>query len=87
MNTDQKTVISFYCDDTNPFCAPPEAFKTFLDFVSSAGIAGEASAILGFGWPAHGLLSQPSTAVEERYIEQLQRAYECGIDTHCELMT
>jgi hypothetical protein len=81
------TMLSFYCDDTNPYCAPPEAFKAFLDFVEAEGIAGESSAILAFEWLEHGVLSRPSTEVDERYIEQLQRAYTCGIDTHCELMT
>ncbi len=84
-----KTILSFYCDDTSPYHAPPEALKTFLDFASNEGIAGESSAILGYSW--HGsensLLSRPTTAVQYAFIEQLQRSYACGIDTHCELMT
>ncbi len=82
-----KTVFSFYCDDTNPYTAPPEAFETFLNFVQAEGIAGKSSAILGWGWPAHGILSQRNSEVEQAYIEQLRRAYRCGVDTHFELMT
>ena len=82
-----KTVLSFYCDDTNPYSAPPEAFKAFLDFISSEGIAGEASLILGYGFPEHGLLSRPTTDLQYAYIKEVQRAYVCGIDTHFELLT
>jgi hypothetical protein len=82
-----KTVLSFYIDDTNPYSAPAGAFETFLDFVQAEGIAGESSAILGWTWPEHGLLSQATSANEHAYIRQLQRAYSCGIDTHFELMT
>jgi len=82
-----KTVLTFYCDDTNPYTAPPEAFKTFLDFVSSEGVAGEASVILGYSWAEHGLLSRPTSDAQSAFIEQAQRAYACGIDSHCELMT
>jgi hypothetical protein len=82
-----KTVLSFYCDDTNPYCAPPEAFKTFLDFAGSEEIAGEASVILGYQEAEHGLLSRADTDIQRAYVEQLPRAYDCGIDAHCELMT
>ena len=82
-----KTILSFYLDDTSPYDAPAAAFKTFLDFVSVEGIAGESSVILGYQWDAHGLLSYPTTANQEAYIEQLQRAYTCGVDSHFELMT
>jgi hypothetical protein len=77
-----KTVLSFYCDDTNG--RPPEAFKTFLDFVSSQGIAGESSVILGH---RSGLLSRPTSDTQRAYIGQLQRAFDCGIDANMELMT
>jgi hypothetical protein len=83
----EKTVLSFYVDDTNPYVAPPEAFKTFLDFVSSEGIAGESSVILGYDWDGHGHLSRPTTDVQTAYIEQVQRAYHCGVDSQCELYT
>ncbi|MCK4374598.1 MAG: hypothetical protein KAX19_04685, partial [Candidatus Brocadiae bacterium] len=82
-----KTVLSFYCDDTSPYVAGADAFRTFLDFVKSEGIAGESSVILGIGAEAHGLLSRPTTDNERAYIEQVQRAFECGVDTHMELMT
>jgi hypothetical protein len=83
----EKTILSFYCDDTNPYCAPPEAFKIFLDFAASEGIAGEASVILGYEWAEHGLISRPTTDIQSAYLEQIQRAFSCGIDSQFELMT
>ena len=82
-----KTVLSFYCDDTNPYCAPPEAFKTFLDFAASEGIAGESSVILGYEWSEHGFISRPTTYAQSAYLEQVRRAFSCGIDSQFELMT
>ena len=82
-----KTVLSFYVDDTNPYVAPPGAFKTFLDFVSAEGAAGESSVILGYDWDVHGQLTKPLTDVQGEFIEQVQRAYGCGVDSHCELYT
>jgi hypothetical protein len=82
-----KTALSFYLDDTSPYGRPPDTFERFLDFVDTAGIAGESSVILGSGWQEFGLLSRPSTETQRRYIEQLQRAFGCGIDAHMELMT
>jgi len=82
-----KTVVSFYCDDTNPYVAPPSAFATFLDFVRDEGIAGESTVLLGYEASSKGLLSRPGSDVERSYINQLKRAYSCGIDTHMELMT
>ena len=83
----KKTILSFYVDDTNPYDAPAEAFKTFLDFVSDQGAAGEASLILGYSYEEHMRISHPTTGAKAAYIEQAQRAYHCGIDTHCELYT
>ncbi len=83
----KKTVLTFYMDDTNPYIVGAEPFRVFLDFVSSEGIAGESSVILGYGWEDHGLLSGPQTDEQRAYIELLHRAYECGIDSHMELMT
>ena len=82
-----KTVLTFYMDDTNPYRVGAGGFKTFLDFVSGEGIAGESSMILGYDWEDHGLLSRPQTGEQRAYIEQLHRAYACGIDSHMELMT
>lgn len=82
-----QTVLSFYLDDTNPYVSGAEAFKTFLDFVSAEGIAGESSVILGYGWESHGLLSRPQTEEQRTFVEQVRRAYECGIDSHMEVMT
>lgn len=82
-----KTALSFYLDDTNPYVAGAGAFKTFLDFVSVNGVAGESSVILGYGVESHGLLSRPTTDEQRGYVEQLRRAFDCGIDSHMELMT
>lgn len=82
-----KTVLSFYIDDTNPYVAPAQAFGTFLDFVSSEGIAGESSCIIGYDWEGHGHLDRPESDMETDYYEQVRRAFRCGIDTHCELFT
>lgn len=82
-----KTVLSFYLDDTNPYDAPAEAFRTFLDFCASQGVKGESSVILGYRWETHGLLSRPNTHEQSAYLEQLRRAYDCGMDSHMELMT
>ena len=83
----EKTVLSFYVDDTNPYIAPPEAFKTFLDFVSAEGAAGESSVLLGYDWAGHGHLRSPGVVDRDAYIEQVRRAYSCGVDSHCELYT
>jgi len=82
-----KTIFSFYCDDTNPYCAPPEAFKIFLDFAASEGIAGESSVILGYDWSEHGLISRPTTEGQSAYLGQVRRVFSCGIDSQFELMT
>jgi len=82
-----RTVITYYVDDTNPYTAGAGAFKTFLDFIAAQGIAGESSMILGFEWEKHGLISDPQTPEQRAYVEQLHRAYKCGIDSHMELMT
>jgi hypothetical protein len=81
------TILSFYLDDTNPYVAPPSAFRTFLDFVAGEGACGESSLILGYDWSNHGHLEAPLADPTNEYITQVQRAYACGIDTHCELYT
>ncbi|UCF35749.1 MAG: hypothetical protein JSU96_13020 [Acidobacteriota bacterium] len=84
---DGKTILTFYIDDTNPYTAGADAFKEFLDFAAAHQLGGESSVILGYNWEDHGLLSNPSTDEQRSYIEQAKRAYDCGIDTHMELMT
>jgi hypothetical protein len=83
----RKTVLSFYCDDTSPYGYPPDTFKRFLDFVSAEGVAGESTVLLGAGWPDPGPLSRPTTDLQRTYLAQLRRAFECGIDSHMEIMT
>jgi hypothetical protein len=82
-----RTALSFYLDETSPYGRPPDTFERFLDFVRAEGIAGESSVILGSGWQEHGLLSHPTTGIQKAYIDQLHRAFDCGIDSHMELMT
>lgn len=82
-----RTILTFYVDDTNPYTAGVGAFKEFLDFAAAHELGGESSVILGYDWADHGLLSNPTTEEQRAYIEQLSRAYDCGIDSHMELMT
>jgi hypothetical protein len=80
----RKMILSFYCDDTSPQVAGAKAFETFLDYCAKQGIAGEASAILGTG--GHSMSRNPDDQ-EKAFLKQVTRAWECGIDTHMELMT
>ena len=80
----RKTILSFYCDDTSPRVAGAKAFETFLDYCAKQGIAGEASAILGMS--GHSMCRNPD-AEEQAFLQQVARAWECGIGTHMELMT
>ncbi len=79
-----KTILSFYCDDTSPYTAGAKAFQTFLDFCAEHHIAGESSVILGMGGHA---MTRNSTDEERAFLQQVQRAWDCGIDSHMELMT
>jgi len=81
---DRIMILSFYCDDTSPGVAGAKAFETFLDYCAKEGIAGEASAILGTG--GHSMARNPNDQ-EKTFLRQVARAWECGIDTHMELMT
>jgi len=80
----RKTVLSFYCDDTGPYRAGVEAFEKFLDYCVEQGISGESSVILGGSGRC---MSRNSTDKERAYLKQVRRAFECGIDTHMEIMT
>ncbi|MCJ7796597.1 MAG: hypothetical protein MUQ56_07510 [Thermoleophilia bacterium] len=79
--------LTFYLDDTQPYDRPIDTFRTFLDFCQAEGVRGEATALLGVNAAEHGLLSRPTTAEQEAFVEQLLRSYECGLGTHMELMT
>ncbi len=81
---DRKMILSFYCDDTSPGVAGAKAFETFLDYCAKQGIAGEASAILGTGGHS---MSRNRDDQEKVFLQQVARAWDCGIDTHMELMT
>ncbi len=80
----RKTILAFYCDDTSPYIAGADAFKTFLDYCAEQAIAGESTCLLG----ARGYsISRKPTPQEQAFLEQVKRAWKCGIDTHMELMT
>jgi len=80
----RKTILSFYCDDTGPYVVGAKALETFLDFCAEQRIAGESSFIPGMG--GHSMSRGPNDE-EQAYLKQVARAFECGIDTHMELMT
>jgi len=83
----RKTILSFFCDDTTPFesVGGTKAFQIFLDYCVEHEIAGESSAVLGWG---HGpsMVRNPSDE-QRKFFEQVARGWKCGIDTHMELMT
>jgi len=83
-NRRRKTILSFYCDDTSPYAAGATAFQTFLDYCAEQRIAGESSCILGM--KGHSMARDPD-AEEQAFLKQAARAWGCGVDTHCELMT
>lgn len=80
----RKMILSFYCDDTSPYTAGAKAFQTFLDFCAEHRIAGESSVILGMG--GHSMSRSPNDA-EQAFLQQAKRAWDCGIDSHMEIMT
>lgn len=79
-----KTILSFYCDDTGPYTAGAKAFQVFLDYCAEQGVRGESSLILGASGRS---MARHPTKEEEAYLDQVRRAWKCGIDTHMELMT
>jgi len=81
----RKTILSFYLDDTQPYRAGVEGFQKFLDYCQSHGVRGESSLSLGMG--GRGSITRLADAKEKAYLEQIRRAWDCGIDTHAEFMT
>jgi hypothetical protein len=81
---ERNMILSFYCDDTGPYRAGTHAFQQFLDYCVAHGIAGESSVILGVEGRS---MCQDTTAEEALYLAQAQRAFNCRVDTHLELMT
>ena len=79
-----RTVLSFYCDDTNPYVAGAKPFEVFLDYCAEHRLAGESSTILGMG--GHSMCRKPNEE-EQAFLHQVARAWKCGIGTHMELMT
>jgi hypothetical protein len=78
------TILSFYCDDTGPGTAGAKAFGTFLDYCAEQGIRGESSVLLGASGHS---MTRESNEEEAAYLEQVRRAWTCGIDSHMEIMT
>lgn len=79
-----KMILSFYCDDTGPYAAGAKAFEIFLDYCEKNGIRGESSVILGSSGIS---MARKPNDEEKAYLNQVRRAYKCGIDTHIEIMT
>jgi len=77
-------ILSFYCDDTSPSVAGVKAFQDFLDFCAEHNIAGESTCLLGSSGHS---LCRNSNEQEQAFLDQVKRAWKCGIDTHMELMT
>ena len=80
----RKMLLSFYCDDTSPTIAGAKAFQTFLDYCAEQGIAGESTALLASG--GRSICRSPGEE-GQAFLKQVARAWQCGIDTHVELMT
>src|SRR5512140_2404262 len=80
----RKTVLSFYCDDASPYVAGAKAFETFLDYCADHRIAGEATCLLGS--QGYSICRNP-TEEEQAFLKEVRRAWQCGIDTHMEMMT
>lgn len=80
----RRMIVSFYCDDTSPFVAGAKAFRDFLDFCAEHKIAGESTCLLGSSGHS---LCRNSNEEEQSFLDQVKRAWQCGIDTHVELMT
>ncbi|MGD0093909.1 MAG: hypothetical protein ABSE73_28705 [Planctomycetota bacterium] len=79
-----KMILSFYCDDTDPYTAGAKAFQTFLDYCAEQKIAGESTVRLGVAGRS---MSRNPNEEEQAYLLQVKRALQCGIDTHMEVMT
>ena len=79
-----RTILSFYCDDTSPGIAGARAFRDFLDYCAANGVRGESSVILG-GEGAS--MARNPSAEQAAFLEQVRRAWDCGIDSHMEIMT
>jgi len=78
----RRTLLSFYCDDTSPF--PAGAFARFLDYCAEHGVKGESSVILGGQGPS---LARDPGPDARAYLKEIRRAWDCGIDSHMEIMT
>jgi hypothetical protein len=84
LNPTRRMVLSFYCDDTGPETAGVAPFRAFLDYCARHGIAGESSLVLGSGGRS---MARDPSPLQREYLREVARAWECGIDTHMELMT
>lgn len=80
----RKIILSFYCDDTSPYTAGSGAFRTFLDFCAEHQVAGESSCILGMNGRS---MAREGNEEQQAFLNQVKRAWDCGIDTQMELMT
>ena len=68
-----RTVLSFYCDDTNPYVAGAKPFEVFLDYCAEHRLAGESSTILGMG--GHSMCRKPNEE-EQAFLHQVAQRLE-----------
>jgi hypothetical protein len=83
-NQKRKMILSFYLDDTSPAIASPEALKTFLDYCKANGVKGESTVVLGYDGES---MAYNPDSLESQFLKYASGSYECGIDTHMEIMT
>lgn len=79
-----RMILTFYLDDANPQIVPAEAYADFVDYCSKEGIRGEISLILGYSGKS---LTRDPDENQKRYIGQVKKAYDRGIDSQMEIMT
>jgi hypothetical protein len=80
----KKMILSFYLDDTNPETVKAGAFKAFVDYCALNGIKGEASFIPGYNGKS---IITDNNQNQQEFLNDLNRSWSKGIDTHMEIMT
>jgi hypothetical protein len=83
-NQQDKMILSFYMDDTNPDIVKAEAYKVFLEYCQANGINGESSVILGYNGKS---IVQSRDENQKSFLKLVKESYRNGIDSHMEIMT
>jgi hypothetical protein len=83
-NHQNKMILSFYMDDTNPYIVKAEAYKVFLEYCQANGINGESSVILGYNGKS--MVENPDDN-QKSFLKLVKESYRKGIDSHMEIMT